>query len=127
MSHFTRIQTRLAAREHLMKALQDLGHVAREGRLEIRGFQGIRTTVDIMIPTGTAGYDIGFQKVGDCYEMVADWWGLDTLDQEQFLQQLTRAYAYNAVRAQLDQQGFSLVEEEQTAEQGIRLTLRRVV
>lgn len=127
MSHFTRLQTRLVQRQHVVQALQDLGYDVRQGGVEIQGYMGTRTAVDFMVPSGTPGYDIGFRQGGDGYEVVADWWGIKDLQQEVFLQRLTQRYAYCAVRRQLEEQGFTLVGEEQTAEEGLRLTLRRVV
>ena len=59
--------------------------------------------------------------------MVADFWGIKNLEQEEFLRNLTQAYARRAVRAQLAEQGFSVAEEVRTAQGGIRLVLRRVV
>lgn len=127
MSHFTRIQTRLVAREHLLGALRDLGFAPQVGRLEIRGFMGVTRVAEIRIASGTPGYDIGFAQVGDTFELVADFWGIQDLRQEEFVQRLTQAYARRAVRAQLAEQGFSVAEEVRTAEGGVRLVLRRVV
>jgi hypothetical protein len=75
MSHFTRIKTKIVEREFLLKALADLGHACQEGKQEIRGYSGNRTPVDIKIATKSAGFDIGFQKTGEAFELVADWWG----------------------------------------------------
>jgi len=127
MSHFTRIQTRLVERQHLLEALRDLGFSPQVGRLEVRGFLGVTRVAEIRIASGTPGYDIGFAQVGDTFEMVADFWGIKNLNQESFLRHLTQAYARRAVRAQLAKQGFSVAEEVQTAQGGIRLVLRRVV
>jgi len=127
MSHFTRIQTRLVERQHLLEALRDLGFSPQVGRLEVRGFLGVTRVAEIRIASGTPGYDIGFAQVGDTFEMVADFWGIKNLNQEAFLRHLTQAYARRAVRAQLAKQGFSVAEEVQTAQGGIRLVLRRVV
>ncbi len=126
MSHFTRLQTRLVEPDYLQQALRDLGHEVRQGPVEVQGYLGTRTAVDFLIPSGTRGFDIGFRQGADGHEVVADWWGIKNLEQEVFLQKLTQRYAYHAVRAQLEKQGFALVDEEQTAEAGLRLTLRRV-
>lgn len=126
MSHFSRIKTQMVERDYLLKALQDLGYTCEEGNVEIRGFGGQRTRVDIRIPTSRRGYDIGLRKTADTYEMVADWWGIRGIDRVRFLQQLTQRYAYQAARAKLEEQGFALVSEEVEEKGQIHLVLRRV-
>lgn len=127
MSHFTRIKTRMVEKEYLKLALQDLGYAYQEGDLKIRGFSGQYTKVEIKVLTKNPDYDIGFRKIGDEYEMVADWWGIRDVNKEQFLQQLTQRYAYHATRAKLEEQGFSLVREEIQEGGRIHLVLRRMV
>jgi hypothetical protein len=126
MSHFTRIKTQLIERDYLTRALADLGYSWEEGTVEVRGYAGNRAQVDLRVPTRTPGYDIGFQKCGDAYELVADWWGIKDVVREPFLRKLTQRYAYHAARAQLEQQGFALVSEEQSEVGQIHLLLRRM-
>lgn len=125
MSHFTRIKTQMAVKEYLLHALKELGHAYVEGTAEIRGFGGRKMQVEIRLPR-PAGYDIGFRKEDAGYECVADWWGVRGTSQEQFLQPLTRRYAYHAARARLEEKGFSLVSEETSADGRVHLVLRRV-
>lgn len=125
MSHFTRIKTQMVEKECLTQALKDLGYVWKEGSVEIRGFGGQRTRVEIKVATKSPGYDIGFRKAGDTYEVVADWWGVRDINGEQFLQQVMQRYAYHAARAKLEEQGFTLVSEEMQGER-IHLMLRRM-
>ncbi len=127
MSHFTRIKTQMVEQEYLTQALTDLNYSWEVGNVQIRGYAGRRTPVEIKIPTQNRKYDIGFQKVGDAYEIVADWWGIRDINRTQFQQQLTQRYAYHAARAKLAQQGFSLVSEDVQEGEQIRLVLRRVV
>ena len=75
MSHFTRIKTQIVEKKYLPRALQDLNYAYEEGDVEIRGYGGNRIAVEIKIPTSNRGYDIGFRKSGDAYELVADWYG----------------------------------------------------
>jgi hypothetical protein len=63
---------------------------------------GDRTQVEIAVPTKSSGYDIGFRKSGNAYEVVADCWGIHDIKQEQFLQQVNQRYAYHAARAKLE-------------------------
>lgn len=126
MSHFTRLETRMVDKEYLISALRELGYKVEEGNLEIRGYGGQKTSVEIKVATPQPGYDIGFRKAGDSYECVADWWGVKGTSQEKFLREVTQRYAYRAARAKLEEQGFSLVEEEKQPDGRIRLVLRRM-
>lgn len=126
MSHFTQIKTQMVERQYLVRALRDLGYTYQEGEVEIRGFAGKRTGVEIKIPTQHPDYEIGFRRAGETYEIVADWWGIHDIKQEQFQQQLTQRYAYHAARAKLEAQGFTLASEEVQQDGQIRLVLRRM-
>ena len=126
MSHFTTIKTRLAEKEPLLKALRDLGYEPVEGPVEIRGYEEGRRRIEIKIASPNPDYDIGFQRKDGFYECVADWFGLRDFNQEKFLAELTRRYAYHAARAKLEEQGFTLAEEETTKDGRIHLVLRRV-
>lgn len=127
MSHFTTIKTRIIEKVYLKKSLDDLRIQYEEGNVEIRGYGGNRTRVEIKIPTSNHGYDLGFRKSGDSYELVADWWGISDIKQEDFLQRLNQRYAYNVIKDQLEQQDFSLVEEEVQQDHTIHLVLRRMI
>ena len=125
MSHFTTVSTQMVEAPYLLAALKDLGY-APEQSGAVRGFAGSSTAGEIKIATGSKGYDIGFRKSGDRYEIVADWWGIRDVDQDDFVRRLTQRYAYHAARAKLEEQGFDLVQEEQQQGGGIHLVLRRV-
>jgi Protein of unknown function (DUF1257) len=125
MSHFTRLKTKMTVREHLTGALDDLGYRCEEGDVEIRGYGGNRTKVQIRVPTANPGYDIGFTESGGSYALIADWWGIEDLDAEVFARDLTKRYAYRATRATLEEQGFALVDEEVAQDGRLHLTLRR--
>jgi hypothetical protein len=127
MSHFTTIRTQIVEKEYLKKALQDLGHAYQEGSVQVNGYQGNKTTAELKIGTRDSNYDIGFRKTGGTYELIADWWGIHDIKQNTFVQQLTQRYAYHAAITKLEEQGFSLVSEEQEAGERIHLVLRRSV
>jgi hypothetical protein len=116
----------MVERKYLLKALKDLGYAYEEGEVEIRGFLGDRTNVQIKIPTQDSRYEIGFKLVDGAYEIVADWWGIKEFSQEEFQQQLTRRYAYHVARDKLEAQGFNLVNETVEEDGQIRLLLRRL-
>ena len=131
MSHFTTLKTKFVAVEPLIKALDDvraqfhLGAIRRNAA--VSGWRGNTTTADLVLSTRHAGYDLGFRKQGETFELVADWYGITDYTQEKIVGAIAQRYAYHAVREQLSQQGFALVEEETTQEQAIHLVLRRTV
>jgi Protein of unknown function (DUF1257) len=127
MSHFTRMKTQIVEKEYLLQALADLDYACEEGQVDIRGYGGNRMRVDIKIATASHGYDIGFRKTGNAYEIVADWWGIRGINQAQFLQKVMQRYAYHADRAKLEEQGFALVSEEVQQGERLHLILRRMV
>ncbi|MBI5366732.1 MAG: DUF1257 domain-containing protein [Planctomycetes bacterium] len=127
MSHFTRIETRLAEREPLVRALRDLGYAPEVGALEARGHGGRREPVEIRLATRNPGFDIGFARGASGYELVADWWGIRDVEPERLLRQVTQRYAYHATRMRLEAQGFAIAEEVVEADGRIRLVLRRMV
>jgi hypothetical protein len=85
---------------------------------------GKKTAVDLRIRT-PEGYDVGFVKVGDTYEVVADWDMVKTYSQEAFVKEVSRRYAYHVVKDQLQVQEFKVVEEKRQGE-AVSLTLRRM-
>jgi len=127
MSHFSTIQTKIVVKDYLKKALTDLKFNWEEGDVEVRGYQGNRTKAEIRIETGNPGFDIGFRKQGQNYEVVADWWGIKNIKQDEFVQNVNQRYAYNAVKDQLEQQDFTFVEEEIKEDNTIHLTVRRMI
>ncbi len=126
MSHFTSIKTQMVIRKHIKQAVESAGYACVEGNVEIRGYGGQSTPVELKIATQNQGYDIGFRKAGNVYEMVADWLGIHDIDEKQFLQKITQQYAYHATKAKLEEQGFNLVSEESRADGQIHLRLRRM-
>ena len=127
MSHFTRVKTKMQVRDYIVAALTDLGFEFQVGSLRVRDYTGRRTRVQIRVPTAFRGYSIGIAKRGSGYEVVADWWGIRGIDQDTFIRNLTRRYAYHAARAELEKQGFSLAGEEVEEDGRLHLTLRRAV
>ena len=127
MSHFTRMQTRLVKKRHLLNALKKMGYHPKEGREKILGYGGQKTEVEIMIHTKNPGYDLGFRKNGDTYELVADWHGIKDLVPETFLNQLQQQYAVSAVAERMQAQGFDIVTQENLPDKTIHITVRRSV
>lgn len=127
MSHFSRIKTRIVDKELLLLALKDMGLEPESGEdIQARGFASNRTPVEVRVRPSTFGYDIGFRKTGETYDIVADWFGVRGVKQADFIDQLNQRYAYHATRVRLEEQGFTLVGEEVQADGKIHLVLRRM-
>lgn len=125
MSHFSRIQTQMADKELVLKALKDLGFTCQEGDQHVIGFGGQKTAVEIRIPLKMS-YDIGLRKKGSSYEIVADWFGVRGITQKDFTGKLMQRYAYHAARMKLEEQGFDMIEEKVEETGQIRIVLRRM-
>ena len=124
MSHISHVKTQMVEKEFLIQALKDLGYSYEEGDLEIQGTGGKKARVDVKINLRLS-FDIGFQKKGEAYEIVADWYGVRGLKKKEFTEKVMQRYAYCATRAKLEEQGFTLVSEEVGEKGKIHLVLRR--
>jgi hypothetical protein len=125
MSHFSRIKTQIIDKRYLLQALDDLGFRYEEGKLHVGGFFGSKREAEIVIRLPLSN-DIGLNLSDGIYEVVADWAGVHGVSQKDFLERLTQRYAYHAAKGQLEDQGFTLVEESVQNTGQIRLVLRRM-
>ncbi|SDF42325.1 DUF1257 domain-containing protein [Sporomusa acidovorans] len=126
MSHFTQVTTKITNREMLLTCLQELGYSVEE-KTTIKGYRGQETSVDIAVRM-KQGYDIGFVSGADgMYSFVADWFGVQGTDEQQFTQKVQQQYALTTIRNKIGQQGFNIVEQQQEANGQIRLVVRRWV
>jgi hypothetical protein len=120
MSHFVKIRTQIREREHLVQALRDLHYQFQEGQnLVVNGFAGNKETAEVVVNTGSK-YDIGFRRQAEEFEVVADWWGVETntrIRQNAFIGEVNQRYSYNLVHEQAREQ-YLIVEEEQEMENG---------
>ncbi len=74
----------------------------------------------------TNGYDLGFRRRSENYELVADFWGAK-IDQQKFINSLTQKYAHKTLMQTVQDQSFT-VEEEETLEDGtVRVVVERWV
>jgi len=126
MSHFTSVKTKIVELEYLREALQDLKLEFQEGDLTILDFEGNTAEVQLKVKMPEEEYDIGLRKVASGYEIVADWFGIESVEEEEFLQQVNQRYAYHAVCSRLGGQGYNKVEENVSDDGRIHLTLRRI-
>lgn len=87
----------------------------------MRGYQGDHTQAEYVIRQSN-GYDLGFRRRGEDYEIVADFWGAK-INQKQFVNSITQKYAHKTLMNTVAEQGFN-IEEEEVLEDG---TVRVVV
>jgi len=120
MSHFTTIKVQIKDGSVLAESLRELGHEVLHN-VEVRGYQGNKTTAEYVIRQSN-GYDLGFRRSGDNYELVADFWGAG-IDETAFVNAVNQKYAHRMLMQSVVEQGFD-VEEEETLEDG---TVRVVV
>lgn len=133
MSHFTVIKTQFVDTDLLVQALADLGFPqveVHETAQHLYGFQGdLRPqTAEVIVRRdyiGPSSNDIGFKRSAEgTFEAT-----ISEYDRRQFTQEwldlLAQRYAYHTALAQLAQQGFDLVTEENAADGRIHLILRR--
>jgi len=126
VSHFSQVATKIANKEMLIRCLNDLGYEVEE-QATIRGYRGQETRVDIAVRM-PRGYDVGFVlDAGGAYSFVADWFGVQDTNEQDFVSQVHRQYALVTVMDQVNRQGFNLVEQERDAGGSIRLVVRRWV
>jgi len=120
MSHFTTIKVQIKNGEILQQTLQELGYTVEYNK-KVRGYQGNKTNAEYVIWQDN-GYDLGFRRNGENYELVADFWGAK-IDQQAFVNSIMQKYAHKMLMTSVQEQGFN-VEEEETLEDG---TVRVVV
>ena len=119
MSHFVKVRTRISERSHLLDALRQLGLSFDAGeKLEVRGDRAKPEQAEIVIHLAP-GTDIGFRKIGETYEIVADWYRVEQrtpIRKKNFLEELNRSYACHVIRDQAREQ--NLIVQEETLENG---------
>jgi len=120
MSHFTTIKVQIKNGEILQQTLQELEYTVEYNK-KVRGYQGNKTNAEYVIRQNN-GYDLGFRRNGENYELVADFWGAK-IDQQAFVNSILQKYAHKILMTSVQEQGFN-VEEEETLEDG---TVRVVV
>jgi hypothetical protein len=128
MSHFTQIQTKITDLDCLKTALESMGYTFREGEVKVKGWRGRAEKVELVVNTG-GPYGIGFKKNEEgYYEIVADWWGVQSrtgISQRKFVDRLNQRYAYHKVLTEVRNKGFTVAEDETMADNTIKLVVRK--
>lgn len=131
MSHFTRVKTKINDLVRLKQVLKELDYdfleAGNNSSLVIKGWDKLTQNVQLEIKTGCS-YSVGIILNENNFEFVADWWGLETytgITQEDFINKITRKYAYDTVMDKIKEKGYSVVTEEIDDKQNIRILLRK--
>ncbi|MCQ2584689.1 MAG: DUF1257 domain-containing protein [Treponema sp.] len=133
MSHISKIDTKIKNLQMLKKALEalEMKYVeAEEGqKLTLQGYGKDEQIEDCIfeIKTGSK-YSIGIRKVENDYEVVADWWAIETFTgqkQDEIMNKITRQYAYETIIDKVKDMGYSVVQEDEDTKNNIHLTVRR--
>ncbi|NJS12855.1 MAG: DUF1257 domain-containing protein, partial [Microcoleus sp. CSU_2_2] len=82
MSHFTTIKVQIKNGELLHQVLEELGYRV-ECNVQVRGYRGDKINAEYVIRQSN-GYDLGFRRSGEDYELVADFWGA-RINQQDFV------------------------------------------
>ena len=122
MSHFTTIAIEIKNGDLLKQSLEALGYPVQENTL-VRGYLGNSTTAEYVIPMPNA-YDLGFRKIGDRYELIADMWGV-ALNVEEFLGAIAQQYGARTVLESATQQGFAIEQQEVLEDGTVRIVIGR--
>jgi hypothetical protein len=132
MSHIAKIDTKIKDLSYLKKALAALNiqFVEAEGEtLTLKGYskKEVITGCLMEIKTGSS-YSIGIRRKEKGYELVADWWAIETFTgqkQEDIVNKITRQYAYETIMDKIKGMGYSVIQEEQDVKENLRITVRR--
>ncbi|MCL1472441.1 DUF1257 domain-containing protein [Argonema antarcticum] len=124
MSHFTTIKVQIKNAEILHECLEELGYQVDRNAF-VRGYNGDKTEAEYVIRQSN-GYDLGFRRDGENYELVADFWGA-RINQQQFVNSITQKYAHKTLMATVQAEGFNVEEEETLSDGTVRVVVARWV
>lgn len=124
MSHFTTIKVQIKNSEILHQVLQELDYQV-ECNTKVRGYRGNTTEAEYVIRQQN-GYDLGFRRYGENYEIVADFWGAK-INQQEFVNSIAQKYAHKTLMATVQEQGFNIEEEEVLGDGTVRVVVGKWV
>ncbi|MFM6106268.1 MAG: DUF1257 domain-containing protein [Sphaerospermopsis kisseleviana] len=124
MSHFTTIKVEIKQGEVLYQVLKELGYQVAQNT-QVRGYMGDKTHAEYVIKQSN-GYDLGFRKNGESYELVADFWGAE-INQQEFINQISQKYAHKTLMETIQTEGFNVEEEEVLTDGTVRVVVGKWV
>ncbi len=124
MSHFTTIKIQIKNSDILFQVLQELNYQV-ECNTTVRGYRGNTTQSEYVIRQSN-GYDLGFRRNKENYEIIADFWGAK-IDRQEFVNSITQKYAHKTLMATIQEQGLDVEEEEVLEDGTVRVVVGRWV
>jgi hypothetical protein len=131
MSHFTTIKVKIKDGTILKQVLEELGYQV-ELNAQVRGYSGSTTKAEYVMRQSN-GYDLGFRRNGNEYELVADFWGAN-VNQQQLLNsiqakvnEITQRYAHQTLLESVKNQGMTVEKEEVLEDGSIRILVGKWV
>jgi tRNA G26 N,N-dimethylase Trm1 len=124
MSHFTTIKVQIKNSGILHQVLQELGYQV-ECNTTVRGYQGNTTEAEYVIRQQN-GYDLGFRRSDENYEIISDFWGAK-INQQEFVNAITQKYAHKTLMQTVQEQGFNVEDEEVLEDGTVRVVVGRWV
>ncbi|WP_068816492.1 DUF1257 domain-containing protein [Phormidesmis priestleyi] len=124
MSHFTTVKIQIRNGETLHQVLNELGYKVECDR-NVRGYQGNTTQADYVVRQSN-GYDLGFRRSGETYDLIADFWGAK-INQQEFVNAISQKYAHKTLMKTAQEQGFNIEEEEVLSDGTVRVVVGRWV
>lgn len=129
MSHFTKVQTQITDLQCLKKALDQLGWkwTHDEAGVTVRGWRGQTMKAEMSIDMGK--YDIAVVKTETGgYELVADWWGIETtrgVTEQEVAKELNAKYAYQKVVTAVEDAGYTIDENAVQKDGSVKLSVSK--
>ena len=122
MSKFVKISTELRDLTMIKRSLADLKLNYAENQRYVHHWSGFDEVAPLVVKTRSTHFGLRATDDG-VYEVIGDDMQMKQL--RTTLNQIQQRYAYHKVLAEVEQAGFSLVEEKTGADSVIRLTVRR--
>jgi hypothetical protein len=129
MSHFTKVQTQIQDLVCLKKALDQLGWKWKhdEAGVTVRGWRGATMKAEMSIDMGK--YDVAVVKTeAGGYELVADWWGIETtrgIKEAEVAKEINAKYAYQKVVAAVEEAGYTIDENAVQKDGTVKLNVSK--
>jgi hypothetical protein len=122
MSKFVKVKTELRDLSLIKRALDDLKLGYGENQTYTHLWSGFRGAVPLVVkqPRATFGFRLNDDGV---YEAIGD--DMQLAQIRTTVQQIQQRYAYHKVLTEVEQAGFTLVEERVGKDNVIRMTVRR--
>ena len=122
MSKFVKVRTELRDLALIKRALDDLKLTYAENERYTHIWSGHKETAPLVVKDKRATFALRSNEDG-AYEVMGDDMQMGQI--KSTLQQIQQRYAYHKVLAEVEQAGFSLVEENIGKDHVIRMTVRR--